>query len=198
MIFIIRNNQQFGPYEPQILKTYIEDGKILTCDKAFLQANPKFIQTAGYFLKQLGIKIKVKHKGSFFLQMKDIGRELIIPNNVFSVKGLLKDKRLLLLALIGLSPAFLIRFTLIPFITFYTIALYFSIIWGLFFFYFFKTDQVKTKTTIILFFLLQIIVFILWDILSLPSWPIINFFYSFTNSNMWLEKVIGFIFGVGI
>ena len=26
MIYIVRNNQQFGPYEPQVLKSYIEDG----------------------------------------------------------------------------------------------------------------------------------------------------------------------------
>ena len=197
MIFIIRNNQQFGPYEPLVLKKYIEDGKILACDKAFQQSNPTKIETAGFFLKQLGIKLNIQHKGNIFSQIKDMGRELILPNDVFNRKEWLKDKRLLILAIIGLAPAFLIKFTLVPFVTFYAIALYFSVIWGLFFFYLFKTVQVKTKTTILLFFLLQILVFVLWDILHLPKWPVINIFYSFTESSSWILRLFGFIFGVG-
>jgi RsiW-degrading membrane proteinase PrsW (M82 family) len=197
MIFIIRNNQQFGPYEPQVLKTYIEDGKILTCDKAFLPGEPNKIKTAGYFLKELGIKASVKNKGNFFSQIRDIGRELILPNDVFSRKELIKDKRLLILAMLGLAPAFLIRFTLFSFLTFYSIALYFSVIWGLFFFYFFKTNQVNTRKTILLFFLLQIIVFVLWDVLRLPDWPVISLFYSLTKSDIWFLKLVGFVFGVG-
>ena len=197
MIFIIRNNQQFGPYEPQILKGYIEDGKILTCDKAFLPGEPNNIRTAGFFLKALGIRARVKNKGNFFSQLNDIGRELILPNDVFSRKEWLKDKRLLILAMLGLAPAFLIRFTLLPFLTFYSIALYFSVIWGMFFYYFFKTNQVNTRKTILLFFLLQIIVFVLWDVLRLPEWPLINLFYSLTKSEIWFFRLIGYIFGVG-
>lgn len=198
MVFIIRNNQQFGPYDFQSLKTYIEDGKILACDKAFHQNNPSNIQTAGYFLHTQGIKYQVKHKGNLLSQIKDIGRELIIPNDVFSRSEWMKDKRLLMLALLGLSPAFLIRFTFVPFLTFYTIALYFSVIWGLFFFYFFKTAQVRTRTTIVLFFLLQVIVFVLWDILRLPAWPVLRTLYSLTDHSFWFMRLIGFIFGVGV
>jgi RsiW-degrading membrane proteinase PrsW (M82 family) len=198
MIYIVRNNQQFGPYEPQVLKSYIEDGKILSYDKAFLQTNPNDVQTAGYFINKVGIKPIVKHNGNILSQIKDIGRELIIPNDVFSRKELFKDKHLLVLALIGLMPVFLIRFSLGEFFTFYTIALYFSVIWGLFFFYLFKTNQVKTKTTILLFFSSQIIVFVLWDMLQLPKWPIINSIYSLTESGNWVFKLIGYIFGVGL
>ena len=198
MIYIIRNNQQFGPYEPQLLKTYIEDGKILMCDRAYLQSNPNDIRTSGYFLRKVGLKVRVKHKGNILSQIKDLGRELIIPNDVFSRKEWLKDKRLLILALIGLSPVFLIRFTLIPFFTFYTISLYFATVWGLFFFYLFKTTQVHTKTAILLFFLLQLIVFLLWDILQLPNWPLIQILYSYSKSDIWVLKLTGFIFGIGL
>ena len=198
MIYIVRNNQQFGPYDPQLLKTYIEDGKILSCDKAFLQTNPSDIQTAGSFLKKVGIKPIVKHKGNLMTQIKDIGRELILPNDVFSRKEILKDKRLLVLGLIGLLPVFLIRFSLGEFYTFYTIALYFSVIWGLFFFYLFKTNQVKTNTTILIFFSSQLVVFVLWDIFHLPELPVISFFYSLTESEYWIFRLIGYVFGVGL
>jgi RsiW-degrading membrane proteinase PrsW (M82 family) len=199
MYQIIRNNQQFGPYSLDVLTTYVEDGKILKQDKAFLDSNPQFLQTVGYFLKQNNRKIKIKHKGSVFQQLKDIGRELIIPNNVFAWKEIRKDSRLLWLALLGLAPAFLIGlFSRIPVITFYVIALYFSTIWGLFFFYFFKTPQIKTKTTIGLFFTLQIFVFVVWEVIGLQNFPGINVLYSFTESNSLLLRLTGFVFGVGI
>jgi protease PrsW len=197
MYCVIRNNQQFGPYDNQVLKSYVEDGKILLHDKAFDQSEPTVIKTVGLFLRTARVKIKIKHKGNILSQIKDIGRELIIPNDVFSRKEFLKDKRLLILAIIGLAPAFLIRFTLLPFLTFYAIALYFSAIWGLFFFYLFKTKQVTTKTTILIFFLTQALIFVLFDIGRLPSWPIISFFYSLIDNEMWFARLTGFIFGVG-
>lgn len=197
-IYIIRNNQQFGPYDPNTLLTYVNNGNILLSDQAFIDANSNYINTAGYFLKKLDLKVDIKHKGNLFLQIKDIGRELILPNDVLSKTEIFKDKRLLILALLGLTPAFLIRFTFIPFITFYTIALYFSIIWGLFFFHFFKTAQVQRKTTISIFFGLQICVFILWDIFQLPSWPGISWIYSLIQEKNWFLNSMGYILGVGL
>jgi RsiW-degrading membrane proteinase PrsW (M82 family) len=199
MYCIIRNNQTFGPYSIDVLITYVEDGKILTFDKAYDVSKPQDIKTVGYFLKINGRKVKIKHKDSVIRQLKDIGQELIIPKVVFSRKEMMLDNRLLWLALLGLTPAFLIRFfSPVPFITFYVISLYFSIIWGLFFFYFFKTPQIKTKTTIALFFILQVFVFLIWDILRLPEWPCINLLYNFTESHSFIVRLIGFIFGVGL
>ena len=198
MICVTRNNQQFGPYSIDVLKIYVEDGKILKQDKAYPVSNPQELRTAGYFLKSGRQTVKIKHKGTFFQQIKDIGSELILPGDVFSWKAIKKDSRLLWLALMGLAPAFLISFlSIIPLITFYVISLYFSIIWGLFFFYFFKTPQIKTKTTIALFFILQAVVFVVWDILRLPAWPGINIMYGFTESPIYLLRLLGFIFGVG-
>jgi RsiW-degrading membrane proteinase PrsW (M82 family) len=199
MYSVLRNNQPFGPYSIDLLATYVEEGKILTSDKAYSVSNPQDLRTVGYFLKTNGWKVKIKHKGSLFQQLKDTGRELIIPDKVFAWKEIRKDSRLLWLALLGLAPAFLIRFfSAVPFITFYVISLYFSIIWGLFFFYFFNTPQIKTKTTIALFFILQLSVFVIWDILRLPALPGLSLLYSFTESNTFIIRLIGFIFGVGL
>ncbi len=197
MIFILRNNQQFGPYDPQTLNVYVEDGKILLNDKAFSVSDPNNIQTVGHFLKQIGLKPKIKNQGSLMSQIRDIGRELILPGDVFSRTELMKDKRLILLALVGLAPAFLIRFTLHPYLTFYAIALYFSIIWGLFYYYFFKTPQVSTRTVVYLFFSLQLLVFTLWDILGFTQWPLISSLYGLIDSGNWFARLIGFTLGVG-
>jgi RsiW-degrading membrane proteinase PrsW (M82 family) len=199
MYFILRNNQSFGPYSVDALAAYAEEGKILTADKAYPASNLQNVRTVGHFLKINGRKVKVKHKGSFMQQLKDIGSELVIPKTVFARREIMKDSRLLWLALLGLSPAFLIGlFSEIPLITFYVISLYFSIIWGLFFFYFFKTPQIRTRTTIALFFLVQAFVFALWDILALPAWPVIHFLYSLTDSDFLLFRLTGFVLGVGV
>jgi RsiW-degrading membrane proteinase PrsW (M82 family) len=199
MYYILRNDQQFGAYSIDVLANYVEDGKILKQDKAFLASNPQIVQTVGYFLKLNNRKVRIKHKGAVFQQLKDIGRELIIPNNVFTWKEIRKDSRMLWLALLGLAPAFLIGFfSRIPVVTFYVIALYFSTIWGLFFFYFFKTPQIKTKTTVALFFTLQVIVFVIWDVLGLPGFPGIKVLYDLTRSDSFLLQLIGFVFGVGV
>ncbi len=199
MYYILRNNRQFGPYSTDVLKTYVEEGKILKQDKACAASSPQMIETVGYFLKANGQKVRIKHKGAIFQQLNDIGRELIIPHNAFSWQEIKADSRLLLLALLGLAPAVLIRFfSSIPFLTFYVISLYFAIIWGLFFFHFFKTSQIKIKTTIALFFTLQACVFVVWDILGLPNWIGFDILYRFTESPNILLRIVGFVFGVGL
>jgi RsiW-degrading membrane proteinase PrsW (M82 family) len=199
MIYIVRNNKQFGPYDEQTVLLYVNAGKILLHDKAYSHNDPNSINTVGHFLKIAGYKSNIAHEGSIFQQLKAIGRELILPKQIFSRKEIMKDSRLLWLALLGLSPAFLIGlFSTIPVITFYVISLYFSTIWGLFFFYFFKTPQISTKTTVALFFILQFAVLAIWDILHLPNLPGVNLLYSFTESGSVILRLIGFIFGVGL
>jgi RsiW-degrading membrane proteinase PrsW (M82 family) len=197
MIYIIRNNQRFGPYDEATILSYVNEGKILLHDTAYSQDDSNDIETVGYFLKRAGYKHHILHKGNLFQQIKLIGKELILPNTIFT-KEWLSDKKMLMLALIGLAPAFLIRFTFASFLTYYSIALYFSIIWGLFFFYLFKTPQIKTRTTISLFFILQLFVFILWDILQLPSFPGINILYACIEADSVFVRAFGFIFGVGV
>lgn len=196
-IFILRNNQQYGPYEINVMAKYVENGKILLTDSAFHESTPQNITTVRAILKQCNTSLKIQNAGNILSQLKDIGRELIFPNDLFSRKAFFKDTRLIILAILGLSPAFLIRFTFIPFITFYTISLYFSTIWGLFFFYFFKTNQVNIKQTVLLFLGLQLCVFFLWDILSLPHWPVINIIYNWTDSSSVIFRFLGFVLGVG-
>jgi RsiW-degrading membrane proteinase PrsW (M82 family) len=199
MIYIIRNNQPFGPYNEPTLVSLVNEGKILLADRAYLQTDPTDIQTVRYFLKRSGIRTSIKHEGSAVQQLKLIGQELIFPRQIFSRTEIMKDSRLLWLSLLGLSPAVLIGlFSRIPTVTFYVISLYFSIIWGLIFFYFFKTRQISIKTTVALFFILQLVVFTIWDIINLPSFPVINILYRFTESPLWLVRLAGFILGVGI
>lgn len=197
MFIILRNNQQFGPYPLDNLTSYVENGQILKCDQAFEQANPQNIQTVGYFLKQNKRKVKVRHNGSFINQLKDLGSELILPKTAFNKKHWIADQRLMVLALIGLLPSFLMFFVFFfpDVLVFYSIALYFSLIWGVFFYYLFKTHQVTIKSTILLFFLTQLFVFFAWDLLGLPN---INPFYAFLKKDNILFSLLGYVLGVGL
>jgi RsiW-degrading membrane proteinase PrsW (M82 family) len=143
-----------------------------------------------------GKKFKIKSNGNLFKQIQLFGTKLLIPKDSFSFKNLKSDRRLLVIALVGLAPAFLISFTGESVITFYAIALYFSMICGLFYFSFFSTIQVSIKKAISLFFLTQILIFILVDLFKIPS---IHPLYAFTKPNMgFISHLIGYIFGVGV
>lgn len=194
MIFIKRNNQHFGPYDIQTIKKYVEEGQILKQDIAYLETNKSEIKTVRYFLKKNNLKAETLNKGNLVYQIKKIGREIILPDSIFNRKKLFNDNRFLILTLVGLSPVILMKFTFFSSFTFYSIALYFSIIWGLFYYYLFKTKQVNLKVTVLIFFLTQFFIVLL---LLLQSIPGISHIYSLTESDSIIEQLIGYIFGVG-
>lgn len=109
-------------------------------------------------------------------------------------KGFLTDQRFIILAIVGLVPMVIMNMPFGGFLLFYEVALYFSIIWGLFFYTCFKTQQVSLKTTLLVFFLTQILVFSLWDILGLPK---INPCYALVEAPFPISA-FGFVFGVGL
>ncbi len=194
MITIHRNNQTFGPYSIDHLKKYVEEGKILLKDQAG-QSTQIGLVTVEQILKQHQVRVKIQNKGNIFSQIQSLGKELIIPKFDFIKNDLFKDKKLLYLAAIGLAPAFLIRFTFSSYFTFYAIALYFSVIWAIFFFYLFKTKQVETRKTILIFFLSQASALLLiWA----QKLPVISSFYSMIESNSFFVKYFGFVAGVGV
>lgn len=193
MVYIIRNNQDYGPYDENTLLSYVNNGQILLHDKA-KDASTQKMNTVLYFLKRAGLKSKVVHGGSLLSQLHKIGTELIIPKNSFVNKQWLSDKRLLVLAIIGLFPTVLMTIPIGVFGIFYAIALYFSCIWGLFFYYLFKTPQVSMKATISVFFLTQLFVFVVWDLLGLPR---LNPFYKLIGLTFPLD-LFGYTLGVGL
>ncbi len=193
MIYVIRNNQQFGPYDEVTLLQYVNNGQILKQDRA-LEVGSSTEQTVAFYLKKAGLKVRVENKGNIISQLSSIGSELIFPRTALFSKQFMLDQRFMILALVGLLPMVIMNIPLGGFFIFYEVALYFSIIWGLFFYASFKTPQVKLKTTLIVFFLTQLCVFIVWDIFGLPS---LNPFYSLCNY-AFPVNVGGFTLGVGI
>lgn len=193
LFYIIRNGADYGPYDIRVIQRYVDNGKILRHDQA-RDAESGYVNTVSYFLKCFRLKTHVKSNGSFVDQLRSIGSQLILPISVLRKRKWLSDNRLLLLALVGLGPTLVMLFGLSGFMVFYAVALYFSAIWGLFFYYFFRTDQVKLKVTFAVFFLTQAFVFVVWNILGLPS---LNPFYHLLNT-VFILDLVGYVFGVGL
>ena len=193
MIYIIRNNKDYGPYDETTLLSYVNSGQILLHDQA-RDANSTEMNTVGFFLKKYGLKPNIVHAGNLVYQLKQIGSELIIPKDSFVNRKWLSDKKLLTLAAVGLFPTLLMTIPVGTYGIFYAISLYFACIWGVFFYYLFKTVQVSLKTTISVFFIAQAFVFLVWDVLGLPS---LNPFYALTDL-VFPFNLAGYTFGVGL
>lgn len=174
VIYVIRNNHRFGPYDEQTLLLYVNNGQVLKQDKAIADSD-SFERTVGFYLKRANLKSYVQNKGNVLAQLSAIGSELIFPKAKLFSKQFLSDQRILIMALVGLLPMIFMNIPLGGFFIFYEVSLYFSIIWGLFFYACFKTHQVKLKTTLNVFFLTQLCVFVAWDLLGLPK---VNPFYA--------------------
>ena len=193
MLYIIRNNKQYGPYDEGVVAEYVNQGSVVEHDVA-KDAQTGETATVAFFLSRKGIKTYVRHDGGVMRQLRKIGGDLIVPKESLVNREWMQDKRLLVLAIVGLFPTLMLLIPMPEIGVFYIMALYFSAIWGLFFYYFFKTPQVTLRTTITVFFLTHIFVFVVWDIFGLVRF---NPFYALTEAPFPID-LLGFVFGVGL
>lgn len=191
MIYIIRNAHEYGPYDEAVVAEYVEQGILLAHDKARDAATGK-TGTVMELLNACGFHPQVRHKGTLSEQLRAIGSEFIFPRNDMARSHWLGDNRLLILAIVGLSLSVLMLLPVGGLLVFYAVSLYFSIIWGLFFYAFFRTRQVNVKTTVGVFFLTQAGVFVIFSTLSN-----LNFFYFFTQL-AFPVNMVGYVLGVGL
>lgn len=196
--YVYRNGNPFGPYNLSYLTSLVKAGKVLKCDKlssvSTATEDKEFVAVRDV-LEDNNISVKVDNAGSLMSQLRHISKDLLFPKELKEKETWKSDTRLLVLACIGLFPLVAAYFVPSGWLSYYCIALYFSVVWWSFFNYMFKSPQVNAKTSVTIFFLMQAIVFVAWDALGLPN---LNFFYGATNQDYpMLFQFIGFIFGVG-
>lgn len=191
MIIIIRNKHDYGPYDEQEVARYVSDGIVLMNDIARDAATGE-TTTVGTLLLRHGIRPSVANSGSIGSQLRHIGPEFIFPREELQRSNLLEDKRLLMLAIVGLSLSVFMILPIGGVPSFYAISLYFAVIWGLFFAYLFPTRQVSAKTAVATFFLTQAGVFVIFGTLHY-----LNFFYVFTRM-VFPFSIVGYVLGVGL
>lgn len=195
MYYIIRNNTTFGPYTLDNLIEKVERGNILKCDKITDDANVYKGLIVDDVLKAHRRRVKVRAIGSLGQQLAHIGSNFIFPENVMRREVWSSNQNLMLIVCIGLLPMVLGVFSIFgDYAAFYGIALYFSVIWGLFFYYLFKTRQVSVRVTLTIFFGTQIFVFIGWTLIGFVG---LNPFYWFDSEGELTERLIYYILGVG-
>ena len=187
MLFIIRNQHEYGPYGVSDIARYVEEGRLLLNDRA-RDAESGDEGTVEELLGARGIHPHVRSRGSLMQQLRYIGHAFIFPKDDMERHHLMEDKRLLILAIVGLSLSIIM---LLP-IVFYAVSLYFATIWGLFFSYFFRTRQISKGKAVSTFFLTQLGVFIIFSGLNE-----LNFFYNFTSAPFPLS-ILGYILGIGL
>lgn len=191
MIYVIRNDREYGPYDEAVVAHYVEQGKLLRHDRA-RDAHTGEEGTVEELLARRGLKPRVRAKGTLGQQLRAIGTEFIFPKDDMANRQWLQDKRLLILAVVGLSLSALMLLPIGGYLVFYAVSLYFSVIWGLFFYYLFRTRQVNIKTTVSVFFLTQVAVFVIFSGLN-----DLNVFYAFTSA-AFPANVVGYVLGVGL
>ena len=195
--YVFKGEDLLGPFTIEEIQTFVHSGLLLLRDIAFKADNPENERRIKDILNQAGLTCKVEHRGPLLHQIKSIGKELIFPPSVFTKEPWKKDNSLLVLSLVGLTLSVVLALLPVftPFMVFYVVALYFSGIWALFFSYLFRTPQVRWKVTIAIFFLCQAVVFLVWDIFSLPT---LNPFYHFLDTGNPILSLLAYIFGVGL
>ncbi len=202
MYYVVRGSRQFGPYDVDRLAELVYIGQILKQDKVVADGQHAVYDTKANadlsvhdVLKQNNKDVVVDNSGSLIDQAKRVGNRIWISKDVFRWSEMKKDQRLNMLALVGLAP--LVMMHLLPdvdIITFYAISLYFSCIWGLFYFYMFKTKQVNMKYATYIFFSVQMLMMMVWG-MGLNK---LNLFYAFLESDGIIRNSLGYILGVGV
>lgn len=191
MLIIIRNNHEYGPYEESDIARYVEEGRLLLNDRA-RDVESGVGGTVEELLATHGIRPRVRSRGSLMQQLRYIGHAFIFPKDDMERHHLMEDKRLLILAIVGLSLSIIMLLPIGGYLVFYAVSLYFATIWGLFFAYFFRTRQISKGKAVSTFFLTQLGVFIIFSGLNE-----LNFFYNFTSAPFPLS-ILGYILGIGL
>lgn len=195
---IIKDNLTLGPFDIDSVCEFVQSGMVLKRDEAYDVSNPGIRNNVGYFLKLNGKTVRIEHKGGLLSQLKDIGKEIIIPSKLMSSSELWKkDNKLIMLCIVGLSlSVLLIIAPILPLgLIFYAVSLYFSLIWGLFFYYLFKPDDVSLKTTILLFLICQACVFILFQVIEIQALDPLG---DYASSDNWGMSLLSCVCGIGI
>ena len=199
--YVDRGKKVYGPYTAQRLAELVKIGQLLKQDHVVEEGGAAAASlmdrklSVGDVLKAHNLKVTPENEGSFIEQLRNVGSRIWFSNDMFKWSEVRKDTRLLLLGMIGLAP--LVAMHILPdidVVTFYAVALYFSCIWGVFFFYMFKTKQVDLKLTASLFFAVQILMFFVWG-LGLNK---LNIFYALLGNDGFLSNSLGYVLGVGV
>ena len=134
-ITIFRGSSTFGPYDQAQISYYLLNNRVLLHDQAQIEGSSEIISLSTA-MQRCGWPIPTAKNP--LESIRKIGLDFIFPWSQIRAMAWLKEKRFLFLAIIGLVPLAIVVFSASSSITYLAIATYFSILWGLFFYYIFQ------------------------------------------------------------
>jgi RsiW-degrading membrane proteinase PrsW (M82 family) len=119
----------------------------------------------------------------------------LTASGVFGSLAWLREGELLMLVIVGLFP--IAAATVFPVLnTFWTISIYFSILWALFLFHFFRTPETRVAACVVAFMFTP--VFSVATLLEAQQTTVLRFLDSAAYSTDFWTRFTGFVVGVGV
>ena len=199
-ITINRSGRDYGPYPLSGIQQYLSQGVIFPHDlardsadsSALLRPLSQVLKDSGVTLFPTGVKLWAR----IWKDVKSLNLQLLFPWQEIKSLNWFKDRKLLYLAGVGLAPMFALVLAPGNWAGYWVIALYFSGLWSLFFYYLFRTPQIENKLCILCFFFTSVMSMSLLLVLQMiPPWTIL---YKMAQSKEILLRFIGMFLGVGI
>lgn len=200
-IIVSRNNQEFGPYSLQAVQQYLAQGSLLPHDLGRDASAPGSVPVPlSQLLSAQGVSGATPGAGNPFKQtyenLRSFDPKLLFPWGTISSLVWFKDRRLVYLAVIGLGPAVALAIAPAAWVGYWALALYFSVIWALFFYYLFKTPEMIPKTCVLAFLITGFVsIPVLLLLQRVPPW---TNFYGWAESPSVIPRFFGMFFGVGL
>lgn len=196
---IQRNGQFHGPYPISLISDYLKSGRVFLNDLARNEDEASAPwSTLDQLLSQSGCSawnlLSCKESLRNFRTVFDPG--LLFPCQEIRSWQWLSDRKLLYLAAVGLTPATLLSISSGGSMSYWAIAFYFSTLWTIFFYYLFRTPQVKPAFCLFCFFGTGLVSIPL--LLVFQHFPPIPFFLSLAESETLPLRALGMLLGVGI
>lgn len=200
-IIVSRNNQDFGPYSIAAVQQYLGQGSLLPHDLARDVSVPGSVPVPlAQLLSSQGAGVSAPGVGNPFQQayqnLRSFDLTLLFPWATISSLAWFKDRRLVYLAAIGLGPAVALAIAPAAWVGYWALALYFSVIWAMFFYYLFKTPEMVPKTCVLCFLVTGLVsIPVLLLLQSIPPWTVL---YGWANSSSIVPRFFGMYLGVGL
>lgn len=200
-VIVSRNNRDFGPYTLTVVQQYLSQGVLLPHDLARDASSPSSSSVPlSQLLASQGVSVTFPGAGNplqqAFQNLRSFDLALLFPWSTISSLAWFKDRRLVYLAVIGLGPAVALAVAPVAWVGYWALALYFSVIWALFFYYLFKTPEMAPRTCVICFAVTGFLsIPVLLVLQGIPPWTLL---YKWAHSDAFISRFLGMFLGVGL
>jgi RsiW-degrading membrane proteinase PrsW (M82 family) len=200
-VFVRRSEKAYGPYPLHMVQQFLASGQLVAHDLARFEGDGpndwrRLVELMSCPAPAFRKAPEADAWTSTFDTIRALGMRLLFPWTEILAGEWMKDRRLINLAVVGLSPALALAVAPSAAAGYWLIALYFSVLWAFFYFYVFRTPQVEAVQAVLSFtFTAVVAVAGLLQLHKLSIWPDVD---VWTESASWAARLFGCIVFIGI